>query len=463
MIADCGRSLLYSAALAACAAAGLLAVGCQGDHVRSQQPTTLDMTCDLVRKVEAATKAADPQVRRGAVYLLGRRGPASSINVVGARLADPDQTVKQAAFEAVSLLGLDDVATGQIAASYLLECLQDPYWGNRRMALGQLTACCSNLRPEQIAAVRRCLDDEAGDVQIAAGLVLARAGFKDDLEQRVVEWIDQYSGNYALDRTLGALLDCIRDPAHMKTAEALCGSVHASVRYHAQVACARLEGAPERWREAVQVEKEFVELREAAHAALRRSSWAPVPRAEVLQQARDARLVLFGEIHQLEGPIRDAQAQVLRAFVKNPSCEALGFEPSAESAQRGIIDLAQSLGLRVIPLETHWDDLSAMERWGARDVEACAAIETILGENPSNRMFVIRGEDHVQPGGLLVRRLKEEPLILLSIQPVPLCVGGLSNIGSTYRLDGSPRTYFLDCDDQSSWVYPALTAWLAAH
>jgi hypothetical protein len=195
-------------------------------------------------------------------------------------------------------------------------------------------------------------------------------------------------------------------------------------------------------------------------------SWEQVPRSEVLDRAKDARLVIYGEVHRRGGPLREAQMEVLRAFATNPAFEAVGYEPSVEEAQRPVLDLARSLGLRVIPLETNWREPAA-GRQRARELEAIAAIEAFFAEGPSRRMLVLRGESHCLPDGFLVRRLSVKPLVLHcggATKFVPLCVGGLHCIGSTFKLGESGDLYVLPYNDNEEVAeVQALEAWLAAH
>ena len=77
-------------------------------------------------------------------------------------------------------------------------------------------------------------------------------------------------------------------------------------------------------------------------------------------------------------------------------------------------------------------------------------------------MLVLRGESHVLPEGFLVRRLPQEPLILLSVATVPMCVGGLRSAGSTFRLDSSDQVYLLPGDtDVSGSQVDVVEGWLA--
>ena len=185
-----------------------------------------------------------------------------------------------------------------------------------------------------------------------------------------------------------------------------------------------------------------------------------------MRKVHEARLVMFGEVHAEDGPIRDAQKEALLAFVNTPAFEALGFEPSVELAQGQIIELAKSLGMRTISLEPNWRELSSEYRIGARDIEAASTINEFLGLDPAHRMFVIRGESHVTPGGFLARRLNQAPLILLSgvLPVVPLCVGGMHCNGTTWTLDHNANVYVLPCFDEIDWPGLAeLESWLAAH
>jgi hypothetical protein len=422
--------------------------------------------CELAERIESATLDPDPAVRRAAAYVLGHRGPATSLDAAAALLNDPFPEVREAAIGAVHGIARRNQELRDAAGGYLALSLSDGWWECRRQSLYSLGSL-REIPTEEIASVRSLLeDDEMPGVRIAAAYALLRCGTDGLLEERVVELIGWHSGGWH-DAALSGLLDAVRDPANLRFVEQLVRSEDAHVRFRATCARARLVGEAEgTTASAAAVERVYGEENAAAEAALCRMRWEPIPRSDVLERVKASRLVLFGEMHVRDGPTRDAQLEALRAFVRDPSLEAVGYEPPAEDAQRAVLDCAQRLGLRVIPLETNWRELRSQGRSGARDLEAVAAIESFLDADPSHRMLVLRGEAHVVPSGFLVRRLKDKPLIVLSAVQlsVPLCVGGLRSAGAAFRL-GEPRedVYVLPGDvDVASPDVASLERWLAA-
>jgi hypothetical protein len=200
------------------------------------------------------------------------------------------------------------------------------------------------------------------------------------------------------------------------------------------------------------LEKEWQRENVLAWRQIQGMSWKRVASQELFQDVADARLVLYGEVHLRDGPLRDSQKQLLKSFSSTPEFEAVGFEPSVESAQQGVLEFAQSLGMTVIPLEENWEELVTDGRLGARDEAAASAIENFIKGDRRHRMFVLRGESHVMPDGYLVRRLSVRPLIILSgnAVTVPLCIGGLRCIGETFRLGSSSDVYVVPADEDAS-------------
>ncbi len=256
---------------------------------------------------------------------------------------------------------------------------------------------------------------------------------------------------------------CVSAPLCLGSKQLL-GSANANVRFQAECARARLEdGGSPRVAEA-QLEERWSSENLEAIGELQRASWKRVPQEDVEERAAHARLVLCGEMHMSEGPIRDSQCALLHAFVRQPAFEAIGFEPSVEDSQGSVLQLARSLGLQTIPLETNWRELNAQDRSGARELETLAIIEHFLGEDPRNRLFVLRGESHVVPGGFLVRRLDVKPLVILSgsIVNVPLQECGLRCKGSVFEIGASGSVYSLPYDEPSTAEdLGALERWLA--
>ncbi|MEO6593121.1 MAG: hypothetical protein ABIP94_00040, partial [Planctomycetota bacterium] len=200
---------------------------------------------------------------------------------------------------------------------------------------------------------------------------------------------------------------------------------------------------------------------DAAQSAMRNLTWHEVARDELLDAARNARLVLFGEMHHSDGPLREAQRAMLRAMA-GAQPVVLGFEPSVQEAQQSVLDLAAQLGVEVRSTETNWRTLNANNQYAERDDETATAINTCLAEDPARRLFVLRGEGHTLPGGYLCRQLHEAPLIVLTVHQPLLCARGdrLQLAGRTFRIGDGKRLYFCGVDDLLE-SDPGLATWLA--
>jgi hypothetical protein len=334
----------------------------------------------------------------------------------------------------------------------------------RYFALNALGSC-HEAAAGQLDTIRACFEDEPPDTQIAAASAWSKIGGAEDLEARVVQLVEANSGGF-LDHSLAQLLPALEDPSHASVLEKLLVSPEPSARFQAECARARLAGGREPWGGAERVEAQWTAENRAAEVGLLGAAWKPVPRSEVVARAANARLVLCGEMHESEGPIRANQRDVLRAFVKRPAFEAVGYEPSVEEAQKSVLDLARSLGLQTIALEANGPELTAQGRDGARELEALDAIGAFLGKNPSNRMLVLRGESHVLPGGFLARRLAVKPLVILSgcNVNVPLCMAGLHCNGSACEVGTTGDVYTLPYDEPwAARETAALEGWLAVH
>jgi len=431
--------------------------GCRSELERAAVVAEPDR--QLRTELEAATRAPEPDVRRAAVRVLGARGQGTSIEAVGALLVDPDAGVRLATIEALGQLRM----RGGDHAARVAELLGSAVRGGpadvRYFALCGL-ADCQAAAVAQLDTIRACCEDEPTDTLIAAAIALGELGETTGLEERAVELIQEHSGG-PWDYSLAQLLPFLHERSSASALERLRTSADASVRFRAQCAGARLEGAEE---PGARLETRWSTENTAAEAALQHTSLRRIPRSRVLDRAAHSRLVLCGEMHESAGTLRENQREVLRAFVREPEFEAVGFEPSVEDAQKSVLDLARALGLSVLPLETHWRELGAQGRSGARELEALEAIAEFLGKSPKNRMLVLRGESHVLPDGFLVRRLPARPLVILcgcSVS-VPLSECGLCCNGSAFELGNSGDVYMLPYEDSTTAKERAvLERWLA--
>lgn len=446
-----------------CSVPFLVTVACRVGDQRDARVTELG-GCELVLRLECATRDSDPIIRRAAVYQLGRRGPGTSIEAIECLIRDPNEEVRRTAIEAAQSLMNRCGTVDQKASECFIEALQDASSTNRAGALDGL-ADCRQLTVDQVNSVRKGMDDSDALVQIAAANALQHLGALDGLEARAVALIGQNALG-PLDYLLAPLLNCIHDPSNLPTIERLLASRDPSVRYEARCASARLGGSSSDTRDQPALEAEWESETSAAEAALRHEPWHPIATADVLRTVKSARLVMYGEMHVTGGALREGQCRVLRAFSTQPKFEALGYEPSVEAAQHEVIDLARALGMKVIPLESDWVQLVAKGRLGAREVQVIAAIDGFLRENPLHRMLVLRGEAHVLPRGYLDHRLTQEPVIILSGMTVPpsLCLCGLHCDGTAFESSEMPRVFMLPCDDQSvERETDALSQWCATH
>lgn len=405
----------------------------------------------LEQRLLAALGEEDAGLRGEAAYYLGLFGDARDVDAIGALADDADSEVRSRAIMALGVLAVQDPQARVSATRYLLHALHDGVALRRRDAATALGGCAGGT--EDWSELIGCLADGSGEVRVAAASTLARLQVPIS-HPDVAGLFREFAGSSA-DGFLCALLPLLRDPEQR---ELLAPMLHSSpsIRDQAQQADARLDaitaGAPASWTTpAAQKREQYRQAQAASAQAVQRLRWQPVSRQELLDAARRSRFVMFGEIHRGAGPLREAQCELLRAFAgPRPDLEAVGFEPSVERAQRLVIDAGRQLGMTVLPLEQAWQTLHPMGRHAERDDETAAAINSWLAD-PSHRLFVVRGQSHVMPGGYWLRQLREQPLVVLSTYGAGLSFDHLSDqlstIGRTWRLGDGGNLWYCGTDD----------------
>jgi HEAT repeat protein len=408
----------------------------------------------LEARVLAALASEDPVLRAQAASLLGVTGDQRHVAAVGPLVDDGLPHVRTVAIGALANLMQLDPAARAGAAPWLLRASKDAEVSVRQQATWALHSCAPRESWPELAAG---LGDPALGVRVASAMSLARLGAKVPADD--VAALLQACAGLWYERQVVHALDLVVDPAKRDALAPLLASDDPYVRERAEEARARLdavargEAAPKKTPGRDKRER-FDEDAATAQRALRALPWRAVERAELLRAVKDARLVLFGEFHSPEGPLRDAQCELLREWAgKDKKHEAVGYEPSVEKAQRLVIAAAEELGIEARSLERNWRVLQSLKRYAERDDEAAEAINGFLAEDPRKRMFVIRGESHVLPDGYLVRQLAVPPVIVLcgmGTSSIPLHALGeeLRWVGRTFRLGDSGRVFVVGCYDQ---------------
>ena len=414
------------AALAASAPrAGALASVVQSSSVVGADGSAQALPRDVALLHEALS-AENPFVRGQAAMMLGSKGGMQTIRLLGPLLRDSSQDCLNYTMAGVGSLlkqyNYFDPEQEPVYSSALAdieEALMDIVRQNRDWAVSGLAMFALNkfsrLKPETLAELHAIAAGRENSGFLPALRVLALRGEDvGDLVARAISiGVNRY--DYRLAQSLGACQE-----RHVPEIRLLLESENPKTLFLARAALERL-GDPETDPglanlRALKIEEMGQSLNNAARLRLDLSKWLDVDRDRILEDARDARLVLFGEIHVSDGPLRDGQIELLRAFFRDSEHDALGFEPGVESAQSSVIHVARELGMQVFSLEENWEGLRSQGRTWERDNEAANRIHEFLGESPENRMFVIRGEGHVAPGGALAGQLRVHPMIVLSAQ-----------------------------------------------
>lgn len=396
-----------------------------------------------------ALRSEDPAVRNEAAYVLGAHGDGRHIAAIGALTEDPNTVVARTALAALTRISEGDSELQAAALPHLMRALRHPDATVRQSAaieLGNFLEC----EGVDWSPLEAALWDESGWVKLAVAGALVQLGLPPS-DSELERLFRTYAGGTG-SRWLIPVLPALHDPAQRDWLLPLLACADARTRDHAEHATRRLDaieaGSPPSW-QTPELEKElrYGAVNRRARNELRKLPWHPVERRELLEAAREARLVIFGEMHSEGGPLREAQIELLRAFVgEQPEGVAVGFEPSVKHAQQLVLDVAEELGVPCISLETNWEaGWMPVGSSAERDDQAAEAIGDWLA-TPGHRLFVVRGESHVTPGGYLVSQLETEPLIVLSMQaeialPLGLADDDLEMLGRTWRLGDSGRIY----------------------
>jgi len=195
--------------------------------------------------------------------------------------------------------------------------------------------------------------------------------------------------------------------------------------------------------------------------------WRPVPEAALRERLRATRLAIFGEIHHDRGPLRETQCRALEHFAEGGGELVLGFEPSIKHTQQIVIDRAEELGFEVISTEPGIDVEAVGVLHHERDTLVARTVNARLAASPEARIFVVRGEGHLQPGGHLDALITEDTVLIhCGLDDVPLIVDDarLDLIGAIYASDVVDGLYTWFCYPYEATRAPeALVRALSAH
>ncbi len=413
------------------------------------QPLTLQ------ELVQLATLDSDPRVREDAATALGWRGNAGAIDCLIPLVTDEDPDVR---FRAISGIGLIlskfDLDPIQGVGVFLSALETETIYMNRQSLLYDL-ARLPSLPENAVRTLRELMNDDQPEARALAGRALA--SHVPDGGDIVAATIRITPPHRHTDRWLAEKL-YLCEARHLPEVRMLTSSPSAAARFLADTAVGRLEGQPGNWQGA-SIEREGRKVNQAANKKLVSALWSKVDLSVIHQAARNSRVVLFGEMHSDHGPIREAQKSLLRAFVRDPKFDAVGFEPSVQDAQEDVLALARELGLQTISTEPNWEVLIAQGRHVARDDETAQVINDYLALDPRNRIFVIRGESHTTPGGHLAQQLVETPMIVLSLENLPLrfSEGTVQPTKELHKIHLGPHTYSWPCFPTT---FDHLQAWL---
>lgn len=176
--------------------------------------------------------------------------------------------------------------------------------------------------------------------------------------------------------------------------------------------------------------------------------WRPVPEAVLRERLGSTRLAFFGEMHDEGGPLREAQRRAVDQFAEGGGELVLGFEPSVERVQRPVIDHAVALGFEAISTEPGVDLDAVGLIFHGRDSMVARTVDGRLRSSPDTRVFVLRGESHLKPGGHLDASLEEDAVVIhCGLDGLPLLVDDprIDLMGAVYASDVVDGLFMVIC------------------
>lgn len=382
-------------------------------------------------------------------HLANWRGGREHVPAIEALAADEDPEMRGQALRALGLIARSDPSVAPLVLPLLKRSLHDPSPSCQRHAM----YACIGVPCDDWSDLEGLLADASWRVRAIAARVLAWNGCRlhpDD----VASVLHDIRGT-DLERLAAVPLQQLVAPEQRDLAVAYLSSSDGPVAFRAAEAIERIDaiaaGAPADWKPPSQLDRErYQRENAAAEAALARREWMETEREDLLAAVRDARLVLFGEIHSPDGPLREAQKTVLRTMVAGGGHLVLGYEPSVQDAQQLVLDLAYELGVEVIPVEADdWRAMNEATRYAERDDDAALVINVRLALDPQCRMLVIRGESHVVPDGYLDRQLWQRPVFVLSVQVPPFEAMGDDSrlVDRVHRIAGDAVVFHWGVED----------------
>ncbi|MGE3174058.1 MAG: HEAT repeat domain-containing protein [Planctomycetota bacterium] len=421
------------------------------------------------RGLVAALAADDARVRHEALMALEWVGTASHVEAIAKLLDDDDPELQVAALRCLGLIAESDPAALPAALPLLRRALRDR---SQQVVIAALRALAglplAGSAQDDWSDVEGLLAHAWLPVRIEAASTLVHGGaaiHPRDVSALLGDAASSWQGYRLLP-----LFDRVDDPEQRPLMEAFLREERASMRFRAREALLRLDARaadatvdarPESQRVRERAQRENAE----GAAALAKRPWTEVEPDALLAAAGAARLVLFGEIHEPEGPLRLAQQRVLRAMVERaPGRVVVGFEPSVEAAQRSVLDLATELGAEVRSMEPgDFRTLCDEVRYAERDELCGAEIRRVFDGDPEVRMLVLRGESHVTPGGHLCRLLPVPPMVVVSVTFPPLhAIGDRPELVDRTFRRGDDGAVWVWCIQELLQGKDALRAWLEA-
>lgn len=403
----------------------------------------------------------DLEVLCSALQMLAHLGTREHAAPIAELTRHEDPRVRAMALRTLGLIA----AREPDLAPRLLPALQHGLHDGVRSCQQAAIFACFDVPCDDWGELEGLLADASWMVRLAAAAVLVRNGVR--LHENDLASVLRDSVGCGMDHLVVSLFDQLDRPADGALIEPYLQSGDASVAFRATEAMQRIttraRGTPDWTPPSQQSRERYGRENRAAEAALLRLSWTEIDRSEVLAAVRSARLVVFGEIHESEGPLRTAQETVLRTMAASGGRLLLGYEPPVQFAQQSVLDLARELGVEVVPLEGDgWQVLSEGRRYSERDDDAARIVNTRLAADPECRMLVIRGESHVLPGGYLDRQLVQRPVFVLTVDVPPFAaVDDRPDLRErTFRRGDEGSVFFWGTMDLLAWM-PELTALLA--
>lgn len=427
-----------------CAGMGVIAMAGVPSGCTVSEGAETDRTEALV---VAGLGADEAKVRMAACHLIGCTGDVRHVQKLGKLVRDGDVQVRYRA-----LMGVVNIMTRrreavEVGMVYVIACLRDEDERVRQFAVMALSRFEAG--PSVWSEVTACLRDPAAKVRIAAGATLLHQGVA--LSESDVEKLCGLATDSEYERQVSHLTDLLTLSTQRALLPRLLQSKDVGVQRRAELAARRLEGgaeAEDRWRNQQMARRVHAAENRTALEQLGGSAWEEVERGELLDKIASARLVVFADASFASKELRSSQLEALRAWIDTDgSGKVLAMQPGMERRLRDMAALAEGAAVQILNLGAVANGALDDDDLCAQDAVAVTAINDVLGEE-GKRVFVVYPSTRAIPGGYLVRRLADDPVVVVlgDEVPVPLSViGELRWSGRTWRLGAGGRVYVLGC------------------